>query len=113
MKLKTMQNQKNNLRNEVKQFIIRWNQEFPIDRWWRKKHGIAFGSSQHKEVDFIQMFLEYEEDTMIRALSKSKSEEASEFSVSEGDRITSEVLDDDFDNLNLEDYNDKPTEEDV
>lgn len=48
----------------VKNFVLEWNTKFPIDRWWREKHAVAFNSAQHREVSIIDMRVEWEEDQL-------------------------------------------------
>lgn len=48
----------------VKNFVMEWNTKFPVDRWWREKHGIAFNSVQHREVSIVDMRFEWEEDIL-------------------------------------------------
>lgn len=48
--------------NDLRQYAIEWNIRFPIDRWWREKHQVAFGSSIHRESCFIDQLIEYKED---------------------------------------------------
>lgn len=99
-------NPETSLRKEVHNFIIDWNNKFPIDRWWRIKHNIAFGSVDHRNANFIQMFLEYEEDEMIRKLSdRSDSQETSEFDLGDGEKMSQSEIDEEFDNLDIDKFN--------
>ena len=50
--------------SELKSFVLEWNTNFPIDRWWRKKHNVAFNSLVHREVSFVDMRFEWEEDKL-------------------------------------------------
>ncbi len=52
----------------VRDKIIDWNLNFPIDRWWRKKHGVAFNSSAHREISFLDQLFEFEEDKLFDEL---------------------------------------------
>lgn len=107
MMKKMPEKKSNNLKNELDTFIVDWNNKFPIDRWWRVKHNIPFGSIEHKKANFIQMFLEYEEDKLINQMQeKSTDPEISEFSLQD-EVLTKQEIDDDFENLELEKYNDK------
>ena len=59
-------------------FILQWNIENPVDRWWRSKHGIAFNSSPHREVSFIDMYMEFYEEVLYEKVarqSKKKEED--------------------------------------
>jgi len=47
-----------------KAFVLEWNIENPVDRWWRSKHGIAFNSSSHREISFIDEYMEFYEDSL-------------------------------------------------
>lgn len=109
----TKMNQKpksNKLRDEIRCFVIKWNNDFPIDRWWRNKHNVAFGSQRHKEVDFIQMFLEYEEDIMVSNLSKPSTEETFDFLSHQGKKISKKQIDEDFDNFDISEMDDTETD---
>lgn len=59
-------------REDIRNFILEWNLRFPIDKWWRDKHNVAFGSPVHRESCFIDQSIEYEEDVLFR---KSLEEE--------------------------------------
>lgn len=54
------------------EFVYQWSLAFPIDRYWRNKHKIAFNSPIHREVSFFDMRFEYEEDLIFE---RSKEEE--------------------------------------
>lgn len=59
----------------LQDLILRWNIDFPIDRWWRKSHGVAFNSQLHREVSFIDMFIEWQEEVIFSELNKKEEEE--------------------------------------
>lgn len=88
----------NKLKKHLENKIIKWNNQFPLDYWWRNKHNIPYGSSAHKEMSFIDMYFEYLEDRMMH----EKSEEVqNESSIS---NISQDEIDKDFDNLDLSKY---------
>lgn len=62
--------------NEVRQFVIDWNNRYPIDKWWRDKHGVAFGSKKHREQNILDMRIEFEEDLLF-AESEYEAQRAS------------------------------------
>lgn len=64
--------------NDIRDFVYRWNHKFSIDRWWRKKYNIAFNSPQHREMSFIDMRIEYEEELLFQSLKKKDDEETYE-----------------------------------
>lgn len=49
---------------DVRKYCEDWNINFPLDRWWRLKHKIPFGSKAHMEANFIDMLVEFEEDKL-------------------------------------------------
>lgn len=87
---------KNNLKNEIRNFILNWNNKYPIDLWWRKKHNIPFGSKIHKDISFLEMFIEYEEDFIMNEPQileeRKKVKETKENN-------------EEFDNFNIDEYN--------
>jgi len=50
--------------DSLKDFVCSWNNKFPIDRWWRQKHQVAFNSSVHRDSCFIDMYFEFLEDRL-------------------------------------------------
>lgn len=52
--------------------VIKWNLRFPIDRWWRKKYNIPFGSPAHLGTSFLDQLFEYKEDELFKELSEEK-----------------------------------------
>lgn len=52
--------------------IINWNIRFPIDRWWRNKHSVAFNSPEHRESNFIDQMYEYQEEVLYNGLLNSE-----------------------------------------
>lgn len=58
--------------DELKDFIFKWNIDFPIDRWWRKRHGVIFNSSIHREVSFVDMFIEFLEEDLYEEFEEKR-----------------------------------------
>jgi hypothetical protein len=54
-------------------FILKWNERLPVDRWWREKHKVAFLSEEHKKMNPIDIYLEYREDKMYMELRENNS----------------------------------------
>lgn len=93
---------KNNIKDEIKRFIFNWH-EFPFDYWWRKRYNIPFGSPTHREMNFIDMYIEYQEELL---LNEIVSEEDNEDIVlgnndSEVVHLSKQEIDEDYDNLDL------------
>lgn len=62
------------LKEDVKNFILEWNVKFPLDKWWREKHKVAFLSTSHKQASFIHQLLEWEEENLFEELRNPKKE---------------------------------------
>lgn len=58
--------------DEFLYLILKWNVDFPIDRWWRKTHSVAFNSERHRESSFIDMLIEWEEDRLFEKIEREK-----------------------------------------
>jgi hypothetical protein len=54
----------------IKDKVLEWQEKFPLDFWWRKKHGVAFMSPEHKSTSFLDQLFEYEEDRMIEEIKE-------------------------------------------
>lgn len=46
----------------LRDLIIRWNNDHPLDKTFREKYKIAFNSPQHREINQLDILLEYIED---------------------------------------------------
>lgn len=109
------ENKKSSLISNLKDFIIDWNRKYPIDRWYRKKYNIPFGSEEHKRVSFLNMRLEYEEDLLFFNLEKKRKESEIELEDylmgkylkrnKEDEEISEEELDDLFNSIDISKLN--------
>jgi hypothetical protein len=97
-------------RKDVESFIYRWNVNYPIDRWWREKHKVAFNSPEHRVVSFYDMYVEWLEDKLYADsltkeiknsqykpgdwLQENKSEKSLEESIKEAESFDFSKLDD-------------------
>lgn len=97
------------LEQRVDDFLSDWH-KFPFDYWWRKKYNIPFGSSKHREMNFIDMFIEWrEEKEILKAIDKldrdDEERENEELGLSvENSRtikMSSKEIDEDYENLDL------------
>ena len=94
---------------EVSNFLTRWHNDFILDYWWRKKHDIAFGSAAHREMNFIDMFIEYQEEVIIkRAQLKEQRKEEEDWLGKERFenmvQMSQQEIDDDYENIDIENY---------
>lgn len=95
------QTDKHTLKSDVNNFLSRWHSDFILDYWWRKKHNVAFGSSQHRQMNFIDMFIEYCEDEKIKQIQEQEQQIDSS---DDGIKISQKEIDDDYDNLDLTNF---------
>lgn len=99
-----------NLKNETNNFLFYWHR-FTIDFWWRRKYNIPFGSSKHREMNFIDMFIEFQEEININdfVLKENESEDFDEeFDLNYGKetniKLSKEEIDKDFEDLDLNQF---------
>lgn len=106
-------NKRENLENSVDRFIFHWH-DFPFDYWWRKKYNVPFGSAAHREMSFIDMYIEYREDLVINRSLDSVVEDGwtDEDNKALGltakdDRVvnmTQQEIEDEYENLDIENF---------
>lgn len=102
------------LENEVDHFIFNWH-DFPFDYYWRKKYHVPFGSAAHREMSFIDMYIEYREDLLINRSLEAESdftpEEARELGLTNESgntvQMSQEEIEEDYENLDLENFDKK------
>ena len=44
--------------NNIREFIIQWNNKFSFDLWWRRKYNIPFNSPNHRKASLIDIRVE-------------------------------------------------------
>lgn len=44
---------------DIRSFVTRWNNLFPIDLWYRRRYNIPFNSEKHREVCQIDVYFEW------------------------------------------------------
>ena len=55
--------------DDLREIILKWNIDFPVDRWWRKAHNVAFNSKGNL---FIDTYSNYNEVSSITKLIDNK-----------------------------------------
>lgn len=95
--------------NSVDRFLFNWH-DFPFDYWWRKKYHIPFGSSAHREMSFIDMYIEWREDMIVnRSLEQAEQQEEEELGMGSAPtnvvKMSQQEIEDDYENLDLENFN--------
>ncbi len=58
------------MKNGLRQFLIDWNNLFPLDRLYREKFNIAFNSVEHRRLNQIDVKLFFLESHMYNSLEK-------------------------------------------
>ena len=95
-----------NLKDQFRDFIIKWNNKFPLDKWWRDKYKIPFGSEQHLFINQIDILFEYLEGMVYdESVEKYKEKIENEKLLSAGiwlKESADEMTDEDFDNIKIE-----------
>lgn len=97
---------KNNIKDEIKRFIFNWH-EFPFDYWWRKRYNIPFGSPTHREMNFIDMYIEYQEELLLNDIIEQEDiEEDIDLGINGKEivKLSKQEIDDDYDNLDLSNF---------
>lgn len=62
-------------REKIEEEIIRWNLMFPLDREYRKAHNITYASKQHREINQIDLYMQYIEDELYTKMYKDAKDE--------------------------------------
>lgn len=92
-------------------FMIRWNNEHPLDKQFREKHNIVFNSIQHRQINQFDLFLQYVEDQLFEeAMSSSIDNKNKAQQLKKGEWLqeqvtTKEENDDLFDKIDLSNMN--------
>lgn len=72
---------------ELRDYVTWWNSTYPIDRWWRNKHGVIFGSKEHNDHCLLDMRFEFEEDILYKSIELESGPEKDEYNLGRGDWI--------------------------
>ncbi len=94
-----------------KEFVIRWNNLYRYDYWWRQKYGVPFNSEMHREANQIDILFEYIENNLSNeALAKYKDDGAKQKRLKETGQwmkeseSKKEAIVEAFDKLDLKDF---------
>lgn len=111
--------------DDLKEFVIRWNKDYPLDFWWRHHFKIPFGSSRHREVDFVDQRIDYEEQ---KILTQAREEQISgkiiyddqdvvDFLAEDSDKkivkMSQKEIEEEFDNLDTAQFEEKEEKEET
>lgn len=63
----------------IRRSIVSWSNTFPLDKWWRNRYKIPYGSELHRKQSQIDIYLEWQEEILFQqrevdfALAKEKA----------------------------------------
>lgn len=99
------------IKQDLRTFIINWNNQFPLDKWWRDKYKIPFGSPAHLKANQADILIEYIEQTAydehrlhLIDLEEKKDRLKKDGWISKND-VPEDISDEDFDNAKFEEEN--------
>lgn len=61
---------------DIKQLVIDWNNQNPLDRLFRIKNHIVFNSPQHRQTNQLDILFEYIEEKMFEQQQQQITEQA-------------------------------------
>lgn len=76
----------------LQEFVEKWNKAIPIDKWYRQKYNIPFGSVSHKNVNLADMFFEFYEFIVLKYKIKEDNEEQEPYVKGKGNFMKSIIL---------------------
>lgn len=83
----------------IKQVTYLWNNLFPFDLVYRRKHSIKWMSVEHKSISFFQEAYDSLEERVVEKVSRLLTE------MSKNSGMTDEELDKEFNELDLSKFN--------
>jgi len=99
---------------QLRNFVFDWHR-FAIDYWWREKYKVPFGSRLHREQNFIDMLIEYEESVIIKENTDKYNdvedeEDENDITTPEKGKVVSmsqSDIDKEYDEIDLTSFNEK------
>lgn len=101
--------------SHIQSTIVKWNNQFPIDYWYRKTYNIAFNSIEHRRISIIDMKIEYEERKLMEKYHQEKEEREKDLQYfhATGELLkppteqeyTEKDVEDWYDNINIDELN--------
>lgn len=83
-------------------FVKWWNINYPLDRWFRERHSIIWGSESHRSKTLLSMYFEYQEYLLFQEQKRPKQKYISgDWYKSEGSDIEEVETEDLFDNIDI------------
>ena len=98
-------------KDKLNDFILEWHST-PVDYWWRQKYNVPFGSQRHREMNPIDMVIEYQEEELLKEIKQQIEREDEEKELraiginrSNEVKMSQTEIDDEFENLDLSQFN--------
>ena len=91
-------------------FVLKWNNTWGFDYWWRKKYNVPFNSEAHRSISQIDIKFDYIENHLANKqydefqLSESNLKKYNETGEWIKERVDKSREDELFDKVNLEDF---------
>ena len=98
---------------KMRDFIIRWNNDNPLDKKFREKYNIPFNSPQHRSINQLDVLAEFVEDQIYREFQqRAEIEVEREKRHTNGEwlqeqQISAEESQDLFDKINISKINEE------
>lgn len=94
----------------AKDFVVKWNNTFVYDKWYRMKYNIPFNSEHHRQQSQIDIYFEYLEEVLYKeSLDKRESLNKDKEELKKGnwikEKATDKVMLDVFENLDISQLN--------
>jgi hypothetical protein len=70
MQIPRKSNPTDDIIDDISRSIYRWNNLYPLDRWYRNKFNIRFNSPEHKDIDIADIRLAYEEEMLYKQVDR-------------------------------------------
>lgn len=61
-------------KSDIRNFLIKWNNENPLDRYIRKKKDIIFNSKEHRSINISHWCFSFLEDKMFQDVSEKRKD---------------------------------------
>jgi len=94
----------------IREAVVKWNNAWRYDHWWRQKHNVAYNSRLHREMNQIDICFEYFENHMSSEAidqyqqDKSKEEKFKEGKWIEENKGTEKASKEDFDKIDISNF---------
>ena len=94
----------------LRELVVKWDNQWRYDYWWREKHNIPFNSKAHREANQRDIAFEYMENHLSnKAIDKYKNDEDKKHELEktgqwmkEGDN--SKKIQEAFDKIDIKDF---------